>query len=70
VEGYQGEIMGFWEQYGGEMMATLPSMTLDTFKYARALVSAASGLQLLLFRLCVKLPVSWRGGLVLYGICS
>lgn len=49
LEIYQGNIMEFWSEFGEDMMSKLPSMTLDTFKYARALVrgarSAASGLR-------------------------
>jgi hypothetical protein len=31
--------MDFWDQFGVGMSSKLPSLTLDTFKYARALVS-------------------------------
>jgi len=49
LEIYQSNIMEFWAEFGDDMMGKLPSMTLDTFKYARALVrggcAAASGLR-------------------------
>lgn len=38
INGYQANIINFWEEFGSEMASQLPSMSLDTFKYARSLV--------------------------------
>lgn len=39
IQGYQANVMEFWEEHGADMATQLPSMTLDAFKYARGLVS-------------------------------
>jgi hypothetical protein len=42
LEGYQGNFLEFWDAFGEGMSSELPSLTLDTFKYARALVSSTA----------------------------
>lgn len=40
VARYQEHIQDFWEAHGADLTAKLPSMTLDSLKYATSLVRA------------------------------